>query len=184
MRHTKSLAVIAGVSSALRASRRRATSTSTSMNAAPRMYTDKPIPGAVLVSTGSQRPPEVAARTYAAQQSATNAQLTASNQRIADAQNDARVAANVAKDLEATRAERCKKARDRLPDSPSTRAACIATDADGKRDIPVSDAELASQRVESAQAGRSHLRPPGLSSLPMLDERRPLDGVFLCGACA
>ena len=46
------------------------------------MYTDKPIPGAVLVSTGSQRPPEVAQRNYAAQQSANTSQLNATSQRI------------------------------------------------------------------------------------------------------
>ena len=49
------------------------------------LYTDKPIPGAVLVSTGSQKPPEAAARSYAAQQSATNNQLAASNQRASPA---------------------------------------------------------------------------------------------------
>src|SRR3954468_16411188 len=71
------------------------------------MYTDKPIPGAVRVSTGAQRPPDVAARSYAAQQASQNSQLAASNQHIADQQTDSRAAANVAKDLEATRAERC-----------------------------------------------------------------------------
>jgi hypothetical protein len=76
------------------------------------LYTDKPIPGAVLVSTGSQRPPEVTQRNYAATQATTNTQLNASNQRIADSQDNSRIAANVAKDLEASRAERCKAARD------------------------------------------------------------------------
>ena len=76
------------------------------------LYTDKPIPGAVLVSTGSQRPPEVAQRNYAATQAATNSQLSASNQRIAESKDNSRLAANVAKDLEASRAERCKKARE------------------------------------------------------------------------
>ena len=39
------------------------------------LYTDKPIPGAVLVSTGSQRPAEVAQRNYAASQAATQVAL-------------------------------------------------------------------------------------------------------------
>jgi len=64
------------------------------------MYTDKPIPGAVLVSTGSQRPPEAASRNYAATQAATNGQLAASNQRIADTQGNTRAAESVSKDLE------------------------------------------------------------------------------------
>jgi hypothetical protein len=76
------------------------------------LYTDKPLPGAVLVSTGSQRPPEVAQRNYAANQAATNANLNASNQRIADSQDNSRLAANVAKDLEASRAALCKQARE------------------------------------------------------------------------
>src|SRR5882672_12388776 len=68
------------------------------------MYTDKPIPGAVRVSTGTQRPAEVSARSYAQQQASQSSTLAASNQRINDQQNDARVAAHVAKDLETTRA--------------------------------------------------------------------------------
>ena len=76
------------------------------------MYTDRPMPGAVRVSTGVQRPTEVTERNYAAQQAATNTQLSASNQRLAQGQSDQRAAAQVAKDLEATRAARCKQARD------------------------------------------------------------------------
>ena len=60
------------------------------------MYTDKPIPGATRVSTGTQRPPEVAARSYATQQSSQNSQLANSNQRIATQQSDSRIAATVA----------------------------------------------------------------------------------------
>ena len=58
MRHTKTLAVIAGVLALLSSAERRtrATSTSTWTNVAHTLYTDKPIPGAVLVSTGAQRP--------------------------------------------------------------------------------------------------------------------------------
>src|SRR6185369_12401729 len=109
------------------------------------MYTDKPIPGAVRVSTGAQRPPEVAARSYAAQQSAQNSQLAASNQRISDQQNDSRIAANVAKDLEATRAERCKKARADYQSSINSRR-LYRLDKDGNR-VYLSDAELSQQRL-------------------------------------
>ena len=75
-------------------------------------YTDKPVPGAVRVSTAEQRPPEVAARNYAAQQASSTTQLNASNQRIAEAQSDSRVAATVANDLKNSQTERCKKARE------------------------------------------------------------------------
>src|SRR5262245_36377450 len=70
-------------------------------------YTDRPMPGAIKVSSAVVRPPQVEARNYAAQQSASNQQLSASNQRISAAQDDQRVAANVAKDLAASRMERC-----------------------------------------------------------------------------
>ena len=76
------------------------------------MYTDKPIPGAERVTTVAPRPPEAAARSYAEQQSASNNQLAASNQRLAQGQDNQRIAANVAKDLAASRAARCKQARD------------------------------------------------------------------------
>src|SRR5678815_6191576 len=56
------------------------------------MYTDRPMPGAVRVSTGVQRPAEVTERNYAAQQAATNTQLSASNQRLAQGQSDQRAA--------------------------------------------------------------------------------------------
>jgi hypothetical protein len=123
------------------------------------MYTDKPIPGAVRVSTASQRPPEVAARSYAAQQSSQNSQLAASNQRIADQQNDSRIAANVAKDLEATRAERCKKARADYQTALNSRRLYRQLP-DGKREF-LSDAELASQRVEVAKQVEAICGPQG-----------------------
>jgi hypothetical protein len=123
------------------------------------MYTDKPIPGAVRVSTGSQRPAEVAARSYAAQQSSQNSQLSASNQRIADQQNDARVAANVAKDLEATRAERCKKARADYQVAINSRR--LYREASGGQRQYLSDAELASMRVEAAKQVEAICGPQG-----------------------
>lgn len=123
------------------------------------MYTDKPIPGAVRVSTASQRPPEVAARSYAQQQSAQNSQLTASNQRIANAQTDARAAANVARDLEATRADRCKKARADYQQTINSRR-LYRDGADGKRTY-LSDAELAAIRVESSKQVESICGPQG-----------------------
>src|SRR4051812_14129320 len=66
------------------------------------LYTDRPMPGAVRVSSGVVRPPEVAQRSYAAQQSAANQQLSSSNQHIAQGQDDQRVAGNVQKDVEAS----------------------------------------------------------------------------------
>jgi hypothetical protein len=123
------------------------------------MYTDKPIPGAVRVSTGTQRPAEVAARSYAAQQTSQNSQLSSSNQRIADQQNDARVAANVAKDLEATRVERCKKARAAYQQTIDSRRMYRELP-DGKREF-LSDTELAASRVEAAKAVETICGPQG-----------------------
>jgi hypothetical protein len=123
------------------------------------LYTDKPIPGAVLVSTGTQRPPEYAARTNAANQAASNAQLSASNDRIATAQGDARVAANVAKDLEASRAERCKRARDSYTKAINSQRLYRTTE-DGKREY-LNDAELGQKRVDAAKAVEAICGPQG-----------------------
>jgi len=123
------------------------------------MYTDKPIPGAVRVSTGTQRPPEVAARSYAAQQAAQNSQLAGSNQRIAEQQNDARVAANVAKDLEATRADRCKKARSDYQVTINSRR--LYRDQPGGKREYLTDAELAAMRVEAAKQVEAICGPQG-----------------------
>jgi len=123
------------------------------------LYTDKPIPGAVLVSTGTQRPPEVTQRNTAAAQAATNSQLNASNQRIADSKDNQRVAANVAKDLEATRAERCKKARESYQMSISM-VRMYRTGPNGEREY-LSDAELAQQRMDSAKAVDAICGPQG-----------------------
>jgi len=162
MRHTKALAVIAGVLVA-------ATLVGGTAHAGDiykyvddrgnTLYTDKPIPGAVLVTTGVQRPAEVAARTSAANQAATTAQLTASNQRIAAGQDDARIASNVAKDLEASRAERCKKAREVYQHSINSQRLYRQT-ADGKREY-LNDAELEKQRLDSAKAVDTICGPQG-----------------------
>ena len=123
------------------------------------LYTDKPIPGAVLVSAGAQRPAEVSARNYAAHQATTNAQLATSNQSIASAQNDARLAANVARDLEASRVERCKQAREVYTKSINSQRLYRQTP-DGKREY-LSDAELSQQRLESAKAVEAICGPQG-----------------------
>ena len=123
------------------------------------MYTDKPIPGAIRVSTGSQRPPEAAARSYATQQATQNSQLAASNQRIAEQQNDSRIAANVAKDLEATRAERCKKARAAYETTINSRR-LYREQPGGQREY-LSDSEIAAQRVEAAKAVEAICGPQG-----------------------
>jgi hypothetical protein len=123
------------------------------------LYTDKPIPGSVKVSSGTQRPPEVAQRSYAAQQSAANQQLSASNQHIAQTQSDSRVAATVAKDLEATRKERCKQARDAYNTAITSRR-LYTEGKDGKR-VYMSDAELSQQRLDTAKAVESICGPQG-----------------------
>jgi hypothetical protein len=122
-------------------------------------YTDKPVPGAVRVSTADQRPPEVAARNYASQQAATNTQLNASNQRIATQQSDARVAAAVANDLKNTQAERCKKARDGYNDSIRARR-IYRTNESGQREF-LSDAEIAAARVQALKNVEAICGPNG-----------------------
>jgi len=122
-------------------------------------YTDRPMPGAIKVSSGVVRPPEVAARSYAAQQNASNQQLTASNQRIASAQNDQRIAANVAKDLEATRAERCKQARADYQSTINNRR-LYRKDKDGNR-VYLTDAELSQQRMDTAKQVEAICGPQG-----------------------
>ena len=123
------------------------------------LYTDKPIPGAVLVSTGAQRPPEVAQKNYAAAQATTNSQLNASNQRIADANNNQRVASTVAKDLEATRLERCKKARETY-DASIKSLRMYRVGANGEREY-LSETELAQQRMDAAKAVDAICGPQG-----------------------
>ena len=123
------------------------------------LYTDKPIPGAVLVSTGAQRPPEVTQRNYAANQATTNSQLNASNQRISESQNNSRAAATVAKDLEASRAERCKKAREDYQTAIASRA-LYRTGKNGEREY-LTEAELAQQRLVYAKSVESICGPQG-----------------------
>ena len=162
MRNTKILAVIAGVLTCAVAVNERAHAGDVYKYVDERgvtLYTDKPIPGAVLVSTGAQRPPEAAARAYTANQATSKSQLTASNQRIADGQNDSRVAANVAKDLEATRVERCKKAREVYQTSINSQRLYRPTP-DGGREF-LNDAELAKQRIDAAKAVETICGPQG-----------------------
>jgi hypothetical protein len=157
MRHSKILVVIAGV---LTCAAVQAGDVYKYVDGhGTTLYTDKPIPGAVLVSTGSQRPPEVAQRNYAASQAATNSQLNASNQHIAESKDNSRVAANVAKDLEASRAERCKQARESYQKSISS-LRMYRTGTNGEREY-LSDAELAQQRMDSAKAVEAICGPQG-----------------------
>jgi hypothetical protein len=123
------------------------------------MYTDRPMPGAVRISSSSQRPREVTERNTAAEQSAGNQQLAASNQRIAQGQSDARAAAQVAKDLEATRAERCKQARDNYNTTINSRR-LYTTDKDGNRQY-LSDTQLAAERIEAQKAVEAICGPQG-----------------------
>ena len=122
-------------------------------------YTDKPVPGAVRVSTGAQRPPEVTARNYAAQQATTTTQLNASNQRISDSQNDSRVAATVANDLKNSQAERCKKARE-VYDKTIRSQRLYRENEKGER-VFLSDAELAGARVDALKQVEAICGPNG-----------------------
>jgi hypothetical protein len=113
----------------------------------------------VLVSTGSQRPPEVTQRNYAATQAATNSQLNSSNQRIAESQDNSRIAGNVAKDLEASRAERCKAARDTYQQTIQSRH-LYRPGQNGEKEY-LNDAEIAQERMKAAKAVDSICGPQG-----------------------
>lgn len=123
------------------------------------LYTDRPMPGAVKVSSGNQRPVEVAQRSYAAEQATTQQQLASSNRRIAQTQSESRASEMVAKDLEATRAERCKKAREVYQKSINSRR-MYREGQDGQR-VYLSDEELAQQRLDAAKAVESICGPQG-----------------------
>src|SRR5688572_16246358 len=123
------------------------------------LYTDKPLPGAVLVSAGSQRPPEVAQRAQAAAQTATTTRLNASNQRIAENQSNQRAAEAVAKDLEATRAERCKKARSQYEMSINSQR--LYREKEGGAREFLSESELAQARVDSRKQMEAICGPQG-----------------------
>ena len=162
MRHTKILAVIAGVLTCALVQTEQAQAGDVYKYVDEKgatLYTDKPIPGAVLVSTGSQRPPEVAARNNAANQAATSSQLAASNQRLADTQNNSRVATNVNRDLEASRAERCKKARELYQTSVNSHRLYKAGP-DGQR-VFLTPAETDQARMESAKQVEAICGPQG-----------------------
>jgi Domain of unknown function (DUF4124) len=124
------------------------------------LYTDRPMPGAEKVSSGTtSRSPVATERGRAAQQTATNQQLTASNQRIAQTQSDSRAAATVARDLEATRADRCKKAREDYQTAIG-RNRLYRTQEDGTRAY-LSESEIAQQRLSAAKAVDSICGPQG-----------------------
>ena len=160
MRHSKILAVIAGVLSFAAVQSAQAGDVYKYVDErGTTLYTDKPIPGAVLVSTGTPRPPEASAKSYAAAQTASNTQLASSNQRIAEQQSNDRVASNVAKDLEASRADRCKKAREVYQQSINSQRLYRQTP-DGKREY-LNDAELSQQRLDSAKTVEAICGPQG-----------------------
>jgi hypothetical protein len=123
------------------------------------LYTDRPIPGAVRVSAGVQRPPEVQQRATAAQQTANANQVNNINQRTADTQSNQRVAAQVAKDLEATRAERCKKARDQYETSINSRR-IYRENAKGEREY-LDEKQLAQARVDALKEVEAICGPQG-----------------------
>jgi hypothetical protein len=160
MRHSNTLAVIAGILACALVHVESAHAGDVYKYVDDRgmtMYTDKPIPGAIKVSSAAPRPMEATRSTSS--QAAQNSQLAASNQRIAEQQTNARVAATVAKDLEATRAERCKKARDDYTQVINTRR-LYRTETDGSRSY-LNEAELASARVEAAKNVEAICGPQG-----------------------
>jgi hypothetical protein len=156
MRHSKILILIAGV--LLSAAAQAGDVYKYVDDRGNTLYTDKPIPGAVRVATGAQRPAEVTERNYAAQQAASNRTLADSNQRIANAQTDQRVAANVAKDLAATRAARCKDARAYYQKLIESRR--VYDEKDGQR-IYKDDAGIAQERVNAAKEVETVCGPQG-----------------------
>jgi hypothetical protein len=122
------------------------------------LYTDKPVPGAVRVSSGTQRPPEVVQRNQAAAQNATTTQLNASNQRIAEKQSNTRAAEGVTKDLEATRVERCKKSRAFYENTINSQR--LYREKDGER-VFLTEAELAQARVDARKTMEGICGPQG-----------------------
>ena len=166
MRHSTILAAIAGVLTCAVLTAQAGDVYKYTDERGNTMYTDRPMPGAIKVSSGAvrissaaQRPPEVAERNAAAEQSATNQQLAASNQRIAQGQSDARAAAQVAKDLESSRAERCKQARDNYNTTINSRR-LYTQDKDGNRQY-LSDSQIASERLEARKAVDAICGPQG-----------------------
>ncbi len=157
MRHSTILAVIAGVLTC--ASVHAGDVYKYTDERGNTMYTDRPMPGAIKVSSGSQRPPETTARNYAAQQATNEQQLAATNQRAAQGQADARAAETVAKDLEASRAARCKQARDNYNTTINSRR-LYTDDKDGKRTY-LTDSQLAAERLEAAKTVESICGPQG-----------------------
>jgi hypothetical protein len=156
MRHTTILAVIAGVLACVTAQAGDVYKYVDERGNT--LYTDKPIPGAERVATVAPRPPEAAARSYAAQQSATNNQLESSNQRIAEGQDNQRAAANVAKDLADSRAERCKAARENY--TKTIQSMRMYREKDGKREY-LTDAELTQARVDANRTVENICGPQG-----------------------
>ena len=186
MRHIKILAVIAGVLTCASSIRRSAQAGDVYKYVDERgttLYTDKPIPGAVLVSTGAQRPPEVAQRNYAAQQAATNSQLNASNQRIADSQ-DIRASPRTSPKISKPRAPNVARRRATDYETVHQLAAPVSRPQGRQARIPERCRTRAAARRCRARRSKPSAARRAEVSVSMLDERRPLDGVFLCGARA
>jgi len=159
MRHSKILAAIAGVLTCAVLTAQAGDVYKYTDERGNTMYTDRPMPGAIKVSSGAVRPSEVTQRNYDAQQATNNQQLAATNQRITQGQGDARAAAQVAKDLESSRAERCKQARDNYNTTINSRR-LYTTDKDGNRQY-LSDTQIASERLEARKTVDAICGPQG-----------------------
>jgi hypothetical protein len=123
------------------------------------LYTDRPMPGAVRISSSAVRPPDVAARSYAAQQSSNNQQLASSNQKISQQQADQKLAATVNKDAATSQADLCKKARKNYDLSLASRRV-YTEDKNGNRTY-MSDAEITQQRMEAKKTVDAICGPNG-----------------------
>ena len=146
------------------------------------LYTDKPIPGAVLVSTGAQRPPEVA-RAHAAPRSRPPA--TASSPQATSASRTARTMRasprHVAKDLEAHAPSAARQARENYS-SRSTRSASTARSRMASATISTTPSST-KQRIDSPRPSKPSAAPKAERARKLklrsdAHERRPLDGVF------
>jgi len=118
MRHWKILAVIAGVLTC--AAAQAGDVYKYTDERGNTMYTDRPMPGAVRVASATPRPAETAARSYAAQQAATNNQLAASNAYEDGPYGLSDIAAQVAKDLPGLKADHILIASDHTHSGPDT----------------------------------------------------------------
>lgn len=111
-------------------------------------YSDKPIEGAELVSTGKPRPPTPPAA-EAARKATAQSQLAASNARISEQQAAANTAKTVQQDVADVRQKQCAEAKTRYEKSIQARRLYKEL-ANGEREY-LSDADADAMRVSNKQ---------------------------------